>query len=59
MTKDPVVEEVRRIREQLAAKYEFDLDAILAAAKKRQSRSGSKTASFATKPKRTQTVSNR
>ena len=42
MIRDPIVEEVRRVREHLAAKYAFDLKAIVAAAKKRQQRSGRK-----------------
>jgi len=47
MAKDPIVDEVRRIREEQAAKYAFDLKAILAAAKKRQRRSGLKVVSLA------------
>ena len=40
MVKDYIVEEVRRVREEQAARYAFDVKAILAAARKRQSRSG-------------------
>jgi hypothetical protein len=36
MCSDPIVDEVRRIREVLAAKYDFDVKAILTASKKRQ-----------------------
>lgn len=39
MARDPIVEEIRRVREDGAAKYGFDIKAILAAAKKRQRRS--------------------
>ena len=46
IAKDPIVDEVRRIREKQAAKYSFDLKAILAAAKKRQRRSRHKVVSF-------------
>ena len=46
---DHIVAEVRRIREEQAAKYAFDVKAILAAAKKRQLRSKNKVVSFATK----------
>jgi hypothetical protein len=46
MAKDYIVDEVRRVREEQAAKYAFDVKAILAAAKKRQCRSGHKVVSF-------------
>ena len=45
MARDYIVEEVRRIREQQAAKHAFDVGAILAAARKRQRRSGRKVVS--------------
>jgi hypothetical protein len=51
MTNDPIVAEVRRVREDLAAKHGFDLKAILAASKKRQSRSKHKVVSFVPKKK--------
>ncbi len=47
MLRDPIVDEVRRIREHEAAKHGFDIKAILAAAKKRQRRSRRKVVSFA------------
>ena len=47
MLRDPIVDEVRRIREDEAAKHGFDIKAILAAAKKRQRRSRRKVVSFA------------
>jgi hypothetical protein len=40
MNSDPIVEEVRRIREQLAAKFDFDLARIIADARQRQAASG-------------------
>jgi hypothetical protein len=49
MAKDYIVEEVRRIREQQAAKHAFEIKAILAAAKKRQRRSGRKVVSVASR----------
>lgn len=49
MSRDPIVEEVRRAREAESAKHGFDVKAILSAAKKRQSRSGHKVVSFARK----------
>jgi hypothetical protein len=39
MAGDYIVDEVRRLREQQAAKHGFDVKAILAAAKRRQRRS--------------------
>lgn len=49
MAKDHIVEEVRRIREEQSAKYGFDIKAIVAAARKRQQKSGRKVVSFAAK----------
>ena len=49
MSRDPIVDEVRRAREAESAKHSFDLKAILSAAKKRQRRSGHKVVSFARK----------
>jgi hypothetical protein len=40
MADDYIVDEVRRLREEQAAKHGFDVKAILAAPKKRQRRSG-------------------
>ena len=46
MGRDYIVDEVRRIREEQAARHNFDIKAILAAAKKRQRKSGRKVVSF-------------
>jgi len=46
MWKDEIVEEVRRIREANAAKFNHDLKAIYEDAVKRQKASGRKTVSF-------------
>ncbi len=46
MSKDAIIEEVRRAREGEAAKHGFEVKAILAAAKKRQRRSGRRVVSF-------------
>jgi hypothetical protein len=46
MARDPIVDEVRRVRENLAARYGFDVKAILVASKKRQGRSTHKVVSF-------------
>jgi uncharacterized protein (UPF0335 family) len=51
MSKDPIVDEVRRIREAEAAKYGFDVKAILAASKRRQRRSRHRVVSLAPKKK--------
>lgn len=44
--KDPIVEEVRRVRERHAAKYDYDLDTICAALKRDQEASGRKVVSL-------------
>jgi hypothetical protein len=51
MSQDYIVDEIRRIREEQAAKHNFDIKEILAAAKKRQRKSGHKIVSFAPKKK--------
>src|SRR5712691_5535141 len=53
MPKDYIVDEVRRVREEQAAKYAFDVKAILGAARKRQRRSGRKVVTLAQKNKLT------
>lgn len=52
MSKDPIVEEVRRAREIEAAKRHFDIKAILSAAKKRQRRSGHRIVSLVRKARK-------
>lgn len=49
MADDYIVDEVRRLREEQAAKHNFDVKAILAAARKRQRRSGRKVVSLVQK----------
>ncbi len=49
MAVDYIVDEVRRARQELAAKHRFDVKAILAAAKKRQRRSRHKVVSLVPK----------
>ncbi len=49
MARDPIVDEVRRVREDEAAKYGFDIKAILVASKRRQRRSRDKVVSFVKK----------
>jgi hypothetical protein len=47
MTRDPIVEEIRRNRQELAARLKFDLKAIIADAQKRQRGHGKRVVSFA------------
>jgi hypothetical protein len=49
MLKAGLVEEVRKARQAQAAKWNFNLKAILADARKRQAQSGHQVVSFATK----------
>ncbi|MGA3325123.1 MAG: hypothetical protein ABSF45_11670 [Terriglobia bacterium] len=49
MADDYIVDEVRRLRQEQAAKHGFDVKAILAAAKKRQRRSRRKVVSLVQK----------
>jgi uncharacterized protein (UPF0335 family) len=51
MPRDPIVDEVRRVREEEAGKHGFDVKAILAASKRRQRRSRHKVVSFVPKKK--------
>ena len=51
MPRDPIVDEVRRVREDEAAKHGFDVKAILAASKRRQQRSRRKVVSLVPKKK--------
>ena len=53
MLKDELVEEVRKIRQEQAAKWNFDLKAILSDARKRQAQSDRKVVSFVPKDART------
>lgn len=46
MSEDPIVKEVREIRDKLAAKFGYDIRAIADDARKRQKRSGHKLVSF-------------
>ena len=46
MWKDEIVEEVRRVREELAAKFDHDITAIVENARKNQAESGRTVVSF-------------
>ena len=43
---DPIVEEVRRVREEYAARFNYDLDAIFRDIKEQEKKSGRKFVSF-------------
>jgi hypothetical protein len=51
MGEDPIVSEVRRIREQLARKFNFDLHAIFADLRERQTSVGSRLVRRPKKPR--------
>ena len=53
MWKDEIVEEVRRVRDQYAATFEYDLDAIYEDIKKQEEQSQHKVVSLP--PKRVET----
>ena len=50
MLNDPIVEEVRRIRTEHAAKFGFDIDRIFADIKQREQASGARVVSFPPRP---------
>lgn len=50
MWKDRIVEEVRKVREEHAAKFRYDIDAIYRDLKKQEKRSKRKVISLPTKP---------
>ena len=50
--KDEVVAQVRQVREQQAAKFNYDLKAVVEDARKRQKDSGHQVVSFASTPKK-------
>lgn len=56
MWDDPIVNEVRKARQEIAAKFNYDLDAILEDARKRQHLSGHKLVSFEHEKEREQMV---
>jgi hypothetical protein len=57
MIEDPIVEEVRRIRNEYAKQFNYDLDAVCRDLRQKQERSGRKIVSFP--PKKTEAVSSR
>ena len=52
MTRDPIVEEVRCIREEFAKRYSYDVDAIVRALQKASAEAGRQLVSLPPKPVR-------
>ena len=50
MWKDEIVEEVRKARDEFAAKFDHDMDAIYLEIKRQEANSGRKYVSFPPKP---------
>jgi hypothetical protein len=50
MIKDPIVEEVRKVRDEYAQRFNYDLDAICCDLQQRQAQSTRKVVSFPPKP---------
>ncbi|HSG41217.1 MAG TPA: hypothetical protein VLE27_16375 [Thermoanaerobaculia bacterium] len=46
MWEDPIVEEVRKVREEHAARFDYDLEKIFKDLKERESKSGHKVVSL-------------
>jgi hypothetical protein len=47
MFKDPIVDEIRQIRDALASKFDYDINRIVEDARKRQGSDGRRVVSFA------------
>ena len=56
MIRDPIVEEVRKAREEYAKRFNYDLDAMIDDLERRQRESGRETVSFPPKPRRSVTT---
>ena len=50
MWRDPIVEEIRRIREEYAAQYHYDIEAICRAAREREKKSDNEIVSSSPRP---------
>jgi len=59
MMSDPIVEELRRIRHQHAARFNFDLDAVFEDLKEKERRSKRKIVSRSPRPPRPAAASKR
>ena len=47
---DPIVAEIRRIKDRLAAKFNYDAEAMLQDAQRRQTRGGKKVVTLSKRP---------
>lgn len=56
MWKDPIVEEIRRYREEYAARFNYDLDAICDDLHEREKKSVAKLVSLSPRPARKRTA---
>jgi hypothetical protein len=54
MLKDPIIEEIRKVREEYVKRFNYDLAAICRDLRERQAKSGRKVVSFP--PRRLRTV---
>ena len=50
MVRDPIVEEVRKARDEYAQRFNYNLDAICRDLRQQQAKSGRKVVSFPAKP---------
>ena len=53
---DPIVEEIHKIRQDLAAKFDYDIDAIFEDLRQKQLKSNRKIVSFAKDKKEKQSI---
>jgi AAA+ superfamily predicted ATPase len=56
---DPIVEEIHKIREEYAAKFEYDVDAMFEDLRQKQSQSNRKIVSFVKKKSEKQGIDER
>jgi hypothetical protein len=49
MTQDPIIQEVRAIRDQIASEYDYDIDAIFEALRTAETSSGKEHVTLATR----------
>lgn len=51
MTRDPIVDEVRKVREELASRFNYDIDALFDGLERKQREGDQKTVSFPPRPR--------
>ena len=57
MANDPIIDEIHAIREEIAKRYDYDVDAIVAAMRKASEESGRQVVSLPPRPVSTRTRS--